>query len=426
MTSINRKMIVVILGGGQGNRLYPLTQKRSKPAVPIAGKYRLIDIPVSNCLHSGINRIFVLTQFNSASLNQHIARTYNFDSFTDGFVDVLAAEQTMGSSEWFQGTADAVRKIYPHIVNQDWDQLLILSGDHLYRMDYVKFLEYHLLKQWDISVCVVGIKEKGASEFGLLKVDDSGRISEFAEKPGIEEQQRFKMDMTQFGLSPDEAKKKPFLASMGIYLFNRPVMEQVLFENRGLNDFGKQIIPENLMQKRLGAYLFSGYWEDIGSITSFFEANLSLCKYDPPFKLFHPTRPIYTRQRYLSGSRMVDTIITDCIVNDGCFIDRATLKNSVIGLRSIINEGSVIEGSLLMGADYYQEDSIAFDRRIGIGKGVRIKGAIIDKNAHIGNNVVIINEKGQDTYDDPEGRYYIRDGIVIVVKDSTIPDGMVI
>ena len=422
-----RKVLVVILGGGRGNRLFPLTKMRSKPAVPLAGKYRLIDIPISNCLHSGLNRIFVLTQFNSASLNQHIARTYNFDPFSRGFVEVLAAEQTVGSQEWFQGTADAVRKVFPHVIHQEWDQLLILSGDHLYRMNYLEMIERHLELGADMSVCVRGVHESEVSEFGLLKLDKNSRITEFREKPKTKpEYEPFRLDTSLYGYSAAEAKERPFIASMGIYIFNRNLLGPVLFDDTTLHDFGFQVIPNCVKRYKIGGLLFKDYWEDIGTIRSFFEANLSLCQLRPPFKLFHPTRPIYTRQRHLAASTIMDSHITHSIINDGCLIKKATIKHSVIGLRSYLDEGAVIEGSLILGADYYDGENIPKDKRIGIGKNARITGAIVDKNAHIGANVVIENKKQLKEYDDPEGRYYIRDGIVVVAKDARIPDGLVI
>lgn len=425
MNKFNTSTLVIILGGGQGTRLFPLTKMRSKPAVPLAGKYRLIDIPISNCLHSGLNRIFVLTQYNSASLNQHIARTYNFDSYTNGFVEVLAAEQTISSVEWFQGPADAVRKIYSHIVNQSWENILILSGDHLYRMNYELFLAQHNQKDADVSVCVLPVSKEDAPGFGLLKIDRTGRIVEFIEKPKGNELKPYKIDTTAFGLTPEEAKKKSYLASMGIYVFRRDALEKALFDDTTLIDFGKQVIPEAIHKMKVFSYLFSGYWEDIGTIRSFFKANLSLCQRHPPFKLFHPTRPIYTRQRHLAGSTIIDSKINNCLINDGCLIQKATIKNSIIGLRSSIQPGVRIEGSLIMGADYYG-DEINGKPRIEIGKNSRIIGAIIEKNVRIGENVIIENKKKLKHYDDPAEKYFIREGIVIVPKDAYIPDNTII
>lgn len=418
--------LVVILGGGRGDRLFPLTKMRSKPAVPLAGKYRLIDIPISNCLHSRLNRIFVLTQFNSASLNQHVARTYHFDSFSNGFVEVLAAEQTIGSQEWFQGTADAVRKIFPHIGSQEWKYIMILSGDQLYRMNFTAVIEQHIQREADVSICVKPVSSEAAGNFGLLKVDETTRIVEFMEKPKGRELINFKLDTTSFGISKADAEKNPFLASMGIYVFNRNALMSVLFDNPNLNDFGKQIIPEAINKLKVFSYLFRDYWEDIGTISAFFEANLNLCQRHPPFQLFHPTRPIYTRQRHLAGSTIIDSRISDSIINDGCLIQKAVIKNSVIGIRSSIHNGSHIEGSLLLGADYYDDENDLQALKLGIGKNTKIVGAIIDKNVRIGSHVIIENKKKFKHYDDPEGRYYIRDGIVVVVKNSVIPDNTVI
>lgn len=423
--TLNQRTLVVILGGGRGTRLYPLTKFRSKPAVPFAGKYRLIDIPISNCLHSGIDRIFVLTQFHSASLNRHIARTYNFDTFTKGFVEVLAAEQTIISNEWFQGTADAVRKIYPHLMNLSWDQVLILSGDHLYRMDYRPYLNYHIKKRAEMTVCTLGVDEDAAGDLGILKANKSGRITAFKEKPGAGQVDDMILDTTSKG-SFMEGFSKPLLASMGIYIVNREVLKDILFDDPLLNDFGKQIIPGNLKNRKVYAYPFDEYWEDIGGIRSFFEANLNLCMEHPPFRLIHPTFPIYTHHRHLSGAAVIESQVTNCIINDGSLIRNAVLKNSVVGLRVLIDKGVHVERSLIFGADYYKGEDLAQGRRPGIGKNSRIINAILEKNVQIGQNVVIENRQGLTEYDDPESRYYIRDGIVIVVKNASIPDNTVI
>lgn len=413
--SFRQNAIVVILGGGKGSRLFPLTKDRSKPAVPIAGKYRLIDVPISNALHSDLNRIFILTQFNSASLNQHVARTYNFDSFSDGFVEVLAAEQTMHSEDWFQGTADAVRKIYPHLSFNEWDYVVILSGDHLYRMDYQSFLIHHVQRNADVSIGVLGVPSDKASEFGLMKTDSDQWIKEFQEKPKGEDLKKFYMD--------DFSAERPYLASMGIYIFNRQVLDDVLFQNLDLIDFGKQIIPECIHQKlKVSSYYFDDYWEDIGSIRSFFEANLNLTQSDAQFKLFHPKFPIYTRQRHLSGTSIKDSQIQNSIINDGCIIDKAKIMNSVVGLRSQIHQGAILENTLLMGADYYQRGS----SHLGIGENSVIKNAIIDKNVSIGKNVKILNENNICQFDHPQGNYYIRDGIVIIPKEGIITDATLI
>ena len=427
MSNLIDDTIVVILGGGQGKRLFPLTKMRSKPAVPIGGKYRLIDIPISNVIHSDLSRIYILTQFNSASLNQHIARTFNFDHFRNGFVEVLAAEQTMGSDEWFQGTADAVRKIYPHLEALKWKNILILSGDHLYRMDYSKFLKHHSKHKADASICVLGIKEKKASEFGLLKVGKNSHIYKFSEKPTGENLEKLRLDTTQFGYSPEEAKKKPFLASMGIYIFKREILKDVLFSDTNLHDFGKEIIPQCLLKRlTVSAYLFQDFWEDIGTIKSFFDANLNLCKIDPPFQLNCSEHPVFTHQRHLPGTIVDQSNISKCIINDGCVIKNSHIKDSIVGLRTFIDTGVKIEGSLIMGADYYDDPTSKKRNRLGIGKNSIIKNAIIDKNAAIGKNVRIENKNNLMEYDDPKERFYIRDGIVIVVKGAIIPNNMII
>ncbi|MBT8149690.1 MAG: glucose-1-phosphate adenylyltransferase [Gammaproteobacteria bacterium] len=425
MPDLNEDTLVVILGGGQGNRLFPLTKTRAKPAVPLAGRYRLIDIPVSNALHSKLNRIFVLTQFNSASLNHHIARTYNFDSFTTGFVDVLAAEQTPGSSDWFQGTADAVRQIFPHLAHQPWKYLVILSGDHLYRMDYRHMLQSHIECEAEITVGVVPIGEERCGEFGLLKVNGAHEITDFLEKPPAEALEPFRTDTAALGLDPARAGSCPFLGSMGIYVFNRETVQQTLFKDPSMTDFGKHIIPLSLQSHKVSAYLYDGYWEDIGTIQSYFDANLQLCHLHSPFALFHPTHPIYTRQRHLAGSVILDGHISNSIVNEGCLVKEATIKNSVIGLRARIEPGASVESSLVLGADFYPEH-ITRETGIGIGRNTKIHRAIIDKNAHIGPNVSIINAQGLTEYDDPDGQYYIRNGIVIVTKWANIAEGTVI
>jgi len=425
MNTLVDETLVVILGGGRGNRLFPLTKMRSKPAVSFGGKYRLIDIPISNCLHSGLERMFVLTQFNSASLNQHVARTYNFDSFSKGFVEVLAAEQTPGSEEWFQGTADAVRKIFPHIANQNWENILILSGDHLYRMNYAQLLQYHIDHNADITVSSIPISEDKISGFGLVQIDSKWQINDFLEKPKGPEAKPFRIQSDVRWPQKTNIIDKPFLASMGVYVFSREALIESLFGHTAMNDFGKDIIPQSLQNRKIMAFPFEDYWEDIGTIPSYFEANLNLCQHHPPFELFHPTLPLFTRQRHLAGSTILESQISNCIINDGCLIKQSKLENSVIGLRCYINKGSEIRGSLIMGSDFYSQH-VSADLHTGIGRNARIVGAIIDKNAHIGKNVILENQKGLSHYDDPQGQYYIRDGIVIVVKGASIPNGTVV
>jgi glucose-1-phosphate adenylyltransferase len=425
-------LLAVILGGGAGKRLFPLTAQRSKPAVPLGGKYRLVDVPISNCINSDVIRMFVLTQYNSASLNRHIATTYRFSPFADGFVEVLAAEQTPESGEWFQGTADAVRQVLPHI--RDWriDTLLILSGDHLYRMDYRKFLARHFETNADITVSVIPIPPDSASEFGLLKVNPEGRIIEFREKPTGEALAAMQVDTTPFGLSADEARARPFLASMGIYVFKYDRLEEVLAEDTSRLDFGKEVIPGSLHKLNVQAYLFNGYWEDIGTIAAFYKANLDMSSAIPPFNLFDAAAPLFTRARYLPPSKINNCEIRDSIISEGCIINGAKINRSLIGLRSRIGDGAQIDSAYMMGADYYQslEDMLG-DRdenrpRVGIGEGTVVRRAIIDKNARIGTNVRLLNEAGVENADGPDGMYYIRDRIIIVPKNGLVPDGTVV
>jgi len=425
-------LLAVILGGGAGSRLFPLTAQRSKPAVPLGGKYRVVDVSISNCINSDVIRMFVLTQFNSASLNRHIATTYRFSPFADGFVEILAAEQTPERPDWFQGTADAVRQVLPHI--RDWriDTLLILSGDHLYRMDYRKFLARHFETNADITVSVIPIPPDSASEFGLLKVDNAGRIIEFREKPTGETLAAMQVDTTSLGLSADEARARPYLASMGIYVFKYDRLEEVLAEDTLRLDFGKEVIPESIHKHNVQAYLFDGYWEDIGTIAAFYKANLDMTSAIPPFNLFDAAAPLLTRSRYLPPSKIDNCEIKDSIISDGCIINGAKISRSVIGLRSRVGEGAQLEASYMMGADYYQSledmlgDREASRPRVGIGEGTVVRRAIIDKNARIGTNVRLLNEAGTEEADGPDGMYYIRDRIIIVPKNGLIPDGTVV
>src|SRR6266702_145613 len=421
-----------LLGGGACKRLFPLTAQRSKPAVPLGGKYRLVDVPISNCINSDVIRMFVLTQYNSASLNKHIATTYRFSPFADGFVEILAAEQTPESGQWFQGTADAVRKVLPHI--RDWriEALLILSGDHLYRMDYRQFLARHYETNADITVSVIPIAPDFAGEFGLLKTDPEGRIIEFREKPKGEVLEAMRVDTTSLGLTEDEARARPYLASMGIYVFKYDRLEEVLKEDMSRLDFGKEVIPGSIHKYNVQAYLFNGYWEDIGTIAAFYKANLDMTSAIPPFNLFDAEAPMFTRARYLPPSKIDNCEIRDSIVSDGCIINGAKINRSVIGLRARIGEGAHIDSSYIMGADYYQtlEDMLG-DReanrpRVGIGEDTIIRRAIVDKNARIGAGVKLLNEAGAESADGPDGSYYIRDRIIIVPKNGLIPDGTVV
>ena len=428
----NAKLLAVILGGGAGNRLFPLTQQRSKPAVPVGGKYRLVDIPLSNCINSDILRTFVLTQYNSASLNRHIAQTYRFSQFSDGFVEILAAEQTPESPQWFQGTADAVRQVLPHI--RDWgiDTLLILSGDHLYRMDYREFLERHHSTNADVTVSVIPCEPHSASEFGLLKTDGTGRIAEFKEKPKGDDLLSMQVDTTQLGLDANEAQRRPYLASMGIYVFKYDVLEQLLAEDKEHMDFGKHIIPAAINSRHVQAFMFDGYWEDIGTIGAFYRANLDLTSKIPKFNLFDAEAPVFTRARYLPPSKVEESEINDSIISDGSIINGAKVNNSVIGLRSRISKGVQMDAAYMMGADYYQTfDEMRSDAgkglpRVGIGEGAVVKHAIIDKNARIGKNARLLNEANVAEADGPGGAYFIRDSIIIVPKNAVIADGTVI
>lgn len=428
----NPKLLAVILGGGAGNRLYPLTQQRSKPAVPLGGKYRLVDIALSNCINSDVLRTFVLTQYNSASLNRHIAQTYRFSHFSNGFVEILAAEQTPESPQWFQGTADAVRQVLPHI--RDWgiDTLLILSGDHLYHMDYRDFLSRHVETNADVTVSVIPCEARSASEFGLLKTDEAGRITEFKEKPKGEDLLSMQVDTTKLGLDAAEASRRPYLASMGIYVFKYERLEQLLASDPSWVDFGREIIPAAIRTEKVQAFLFDGYWEDIGTIGAFYRANLDLTTKIPKFNLFDSEAPVYTRARYLPPSKIENSQIDDSIISDGCIINGAKITNSVVGLRSRISKGVQLEAAYMMGADYYQtfeEMRVDFGKslpRLGVGEGTVIKGAIIDKNARIGSNARLVNEAGLTELDGESGTYFIRDGIIIVPKNAVIKDGTVI
>ncbi len=426
---MSKQILSLILGGGVGSRLFPLTKERSKPAVPLGGKYRLIDITVSNCINSGLHHIYVLTQFNSASLNRHIARTYRFSRFSDGFVEILAAEQTPENKNWFQGTADAVRQVMVHVREFDPSHVLILSGDHLYQMDYRKFINRHLETDADVTVSVVPTDESLASNFGLLKTDNEGRIVEFREKPPPDRLEPMRVDTTKLGLNPEEAERRPFIASMGVYLFKYEAMRELLKEDKH-KDFGHEVIPAAIDHYKVQAYLFNGYWEDIGTINSFYHANLDLATVMPKFNLFDADAPIYTRPRYLPGTKFVDCEIKDSLISDGSILNRVKISHSVIGIRSRIESGSELEDTLMMGADYYQSlQELADDRQhgfpwIGVGENTVIRKAIIDKNVRIGSNVRILNEAGHEHFDGDN--YFIREGIVIIPKSSTITDGTII
>jgi glucose-1-phosphate adenylyltransferase len=423
-------VISVILGGGRGTRLYPLTKERSKPAVPLAGKYRIIDIPISNCLNSNLNKIYVLTQFNSASLHRHITRAYKFDNFSRGFIEILAATQTIDSMNWYQGTADAVRQNLRFFNQPNIDFVLILSGDQLYRMNYQEVIKMHIASGAEVTVSAIPVERKDAHHLGILKLDEQGRIIDFFEKPKdekvIDSLSLAASALDRRGIS---AKGRTLVASMGIYIFNLEVLNDVLKETNK-SDFGKDIIPEIIKKRRVFAYFFDGYWEDIGTIKSFYEANLNLASVTPNFDLFDEKAPIYTNPLSLPGSVINNCKISQSIVADGCIINDAEIQNSVIGIRSIIGKNTAIRNSIIMGADYYESDSnIRMNRfkkvpDIGIGNNSRITGAIIDKNVHIGENVKIENvNKVEHIIAD---NYMIHDYIVIIPKGSVIPSNTVI
>ena len=351
---LNDNVVAVILGGGAGSRLFPLTRERSKPAVPLGGKYRLIDVPVSNCINSNITQIFVLTQYNSASLNRHISQTYRFSSFSTGFVEILAAEQRRDSPDWFQGTADAVRQILPHLRGWEIKNLLILSGDHLYRMDYRKFLQRHKDTDADVTISVLPASPKDAEEFGLLKTKGDGKVVEFSEKPKGEALEAMRVDTTEFGLTAEDAAKKPYLASMGIYIFNYEKLKELLSDDDTAVDFGGQIIPEAIKKCNVQAHLFDGYWEDIGTIRAFYDANLDLAAPLPKFNFFDAESPIYTRSRYLPPSKLQNCDIDTSMVSEGCILNGVFARNSIIGLRSRLEPGTRIESSIVMGSDYFE------------------------------------------------------------------------
>jgi glucose-1-phosphate adenylyltransferase len=417
-------VLSIILAGGAGKRLFPLTQDRSKPAVPLGGKYRLIDVPISNCLNSGLKKIFVLTQFNSASLNRHITNTYRFDPFAEGFIEVLAAEQTMTNPNWFQGTADAVRQHLHRFTGRENDYQLILSGDQLYRMDYHRLLESHWRHGADVTLCVIPKSEAAASNFGLLKLGTDGSVEQFREKPKGDGLREMITDTAALGLSPDEAAKRPYVASMGIYLFKRSVLIDLLAD-ASMIDFGYQVIPRAIENYNVHGYLFDDYWEDLGTVEAFYKANMDLTGSDPHFDFYDMTAPIYTRARFLPSSRVEQCEIRDSIIAEGSVLMGARIFNSVVGIRSQIRADVSLERVLMMGADFYEDDDdLEYNRHtgipnIGIGRGSVIRKAIIDKNAHIGENVRLLNEERIQNFDGPG--YYIRDGIVIVPKNGVVP-----
>lgn len=416
-----QNVLGLILGGGQGTRLHPLTSERAKPAVPLAGKYRLIDIPMSSCLHAGIDKIAILTQFNSASLHRHIYRTYIRDVFAKGWVQILAAEQTPRSRDWYQGTADAVRKQWMEISEAKTEHILILAGDHLYRMDYRKFAQYHVDHKADVTVAVQPVPAADAHGLGILKLDDESRIVEFKEKPQTIEELS--------GLESGSNPNKPYMGSMGIYIFRTEALIKLLDKHEGV-DFGKNIIPAAMDSSRVYGYEFNGYWEDIGTIRRFYEVNLDMAKSDPPFDFYDRERPIYTRPRFLPGSEIHGASLYNVLIGDGCRIHEATIRHSVVGLRSIVDASVTMNRVVMMGADYYETDADKAENKrmgrpnVGIANGCVIEDAIIDKNARIGRGVIIRSIPNRP--DEEKENWVAHEGLIIVPKNAIIPDGTVI
>jgi len=424
------KVLSIVLGGGKGERLFPLTKERAKPAVPFGGKYRIVDIPISSSIHSGFKQIYILTQFNSASLHNHISNTYIFDTFTQGFVEILAAEQTYEHSGWYEGTADAVRKNLLHFRDHRPDYYIILSGDQLYRMDLEDFFLNHLKSGADISVAVTPVSKERTRHFGILQVDRKGRIVRFVEKPSPEQDvSALKMPESLASSFEELSPERRYLASMGIYVFSAAALNQAL--DNHYTDFGKEVIPHSIETARVQGYVFTGYWEDIGTIRSFYDTNISLTTIRPEFDFYKESFPIYTRRRDLPASKINSCIINQCLTADGCIITNANVTNSIIGIRTIIESGASLDSVVCMGADYYES---AEDRQgnrdqsvpdIGIGKGTLIRGAIIDKNARIGEGCRI----GIDNLERPDGdhnNYYIRDGLIVIPKNAVIQSGTVL
>jgi glucose-1-phosphate adenylyltransferase len=416
--------LALILGGGQGTRLFPLTATRSKPAVPIGGKYRLIDVPVSNCLHADIRRIFVLTQFNSASLNRHISNTYRLDRFSGGFVEILAAEQTPDNPHWYQGTADAVRQAVRHFSDHEAEYDLILAGDHLYRMDYCDMIEAHKSQRADITIAAQPIDPVEATQMGIFRFDREGTIVAFEEKPKPPRLQEIGRSIPEGSSFATHSDERPFMASMGIYVFTRRVLLEILEREPGV-DFGRELIPHALGHYRVKPYLFSGYWADVGTIESFYDANVMTGRSSSPFRFWDPARPIYTHLRHLPGSRFTDCEVRDSTIADGCFLDRCDIKESIVGIRSYIHSNSRIARSVLLGADFYEERPPAPGvPELGIGRDVVLDRVIVDKNARIGDGVRLVNEGNVETADG-DG-WYIRGGIIVVPKGGVIRPGTVV
>jgi glucose-1-phosphate adenylyltransferase len=422
--AVNNEVLALILGGGRGSRLFPLTQHRSKPAVPIGGKYRLIDIPISNCLHADVRRIFVLTQFNSASLNRHVAQAYRMDLFSPGFVEILAAEQTPDNPHWYQGTADAVRQAARHFVRYEADYYLILAGDHLYRMNYTELVDAHVDRRADITLAAQPVSSDDASSMGIVRFDRQGQIVAFEEKPTRERLMEIGQSLPPGSSMIGPAPETPFMASMGIYVFSRDVLLDVLAADAA-TDFGREIIPAALGRYRVNAHVFRGYWADVGTVASFYDANIMLTRPSAPFRFYDPHCPIYTHPRFLPGACLSDCTARGAIVAEGCYVERATIEQSVIGIRTNVQSGATIRRSVLLGADFYESDDDAPARdgspRLGVGRNVELDGVIVDKNARIGDGSRLVNEAGLD-HVDGDG-YFIRNGVIIVPKDGVISPG---
>jgi glucose-1-phosphate adenylyltransferase len=419
-------VLAIILGGGRGNRLFPLTLMRSKPAVPIGGKYRLIDIPISNCLHAGLRRMFVLTQFNSASLNRHISQTYRMDLFSGGFVDILAAEQTPDNPNWFQGTADAVRQAARHFISYPADYFLVLAGDHLYRMDFAELIDSHIDRNADITIAAQPVAPGSASEMGIFLFDRGGQIAGFEEKPNAERLGQIGRSIPAGSDFTGHSDDKPFIASMGIYVFSRDVLLDVL--NRAdATDFGREIIPAAISTHRVNAFLYHGYWADVGTVDSFYQANMLLTRDHPPFRFYDPKKPIFTRPRFLAASRFIDSFVSYSLVAEGCYINRCRVETSIVGIRTRIDERATVSRSVLLGADYYEADEDeSGDRSVPLGVGMDsvLDRVIVDKNARIGRGVRLVNERGVQEADGEN--YFIRGGIIIVPKGAVVPDGTIV
>ncbi len=414
-------VLTIVLGGGRGTRLFPLTHLRSKPAVPIGGKYRLIDVPLSNCLHAGLRRVYVLTQFNSASLNRHVAQTYRMDLFSGGFVEVIAAEQTPEGEHWYQGTADAVRQAARHFRDLDAEYYLILAGDHLYRMDFTELLEAHIESDADITIAAQPISTSDASQMGIFQFDRTGQIAGFEEKPKPERLAEIGSSIPPGSSAGRLPADKPFVASMGIYVFSRDVLYEVLTRDKAI-DFGREIIPHALGTHKVHAYFYRGYWADVGTVRSFYDVNLMLTKRGAPFNFFHPARPIYTRPRFLPAARMHNCKVDEALIAEGAYLDNCDVQSSIVGIRTTVQRGASIARSILCGADMYEDPGAEIP--LGIGRNAVLDGVIVDKNARIGEGARLVNERGiQDV--DGDG-YYIRSGIIVVPKGGVVKAGTVV